>query len=168
MLSIRQAFIHYLCLIVWGFLWLAWARAGRLAHGGAVRLLWHPEPYRAQRHLFRAHLRRNPCTLRRCKPGELGVVIARYQGIDGYDWVAIPLLPYLYSVENASDVPAHVDRDTVTRLRNRYREAHLESLGRTFRRATLCAAAGHNWWARPTSGASTPSAFRPPPNRTTP
>jgi len=70
-----------------------------------------------------------PVTLRRCQPGEMGVVIARYQGIDGYDWVAIPLLPYLYAVENPADVPAHVDRDTVARLRNRYRETHLESLG---------------------------------------
>ena len=68
-------------------------------------------------------------TLRRCQPGEMGVVIARYQGIDGYDWVAIPLLPYLYAVENPAGVPAHVDRDTVARLRNRYRETHLESLG---------------------------------------
>ena len=68
-----------------------------------------------------------PVTLRRCQPGEMGVVIARYQGIDGYDWVAIPLVPYLYAVENAADVPAHVDRDTVTRLRNHYREAHLRA-----------------------------------------
>jgi hypothetical protein len=70
-----------------------------------------------------------PVKLRRCQPGEMGVVIARYQGIDGYDWVAIPLIPYLYAVENPADVPAHVDRDTVKRLRDRYREAHLESLG---------------------------------------
>lgn len=70
-----------------------------------------------------------PVHLRRCQAGEMGAVIARYQGIDGYDWVAIPLVPYLYSVENAADVPAHVDRAMVTRLRNRYREAHLESLG---------------------------------------
>jgi hypothetical protein len=70
-----------------------------------------------------------PVTLRRCQPGEMGAVIARYQGIDGYDWVAIPLIPYLYAVENPADVPAHVDRDTVARLRSRYREAHLESLG---------------------------------------
>jgi len=70
-----------------------------------------------------------PATLRRCQPGEMGVVIARYQGIDGYDWVAIPLLPYLYAVENPADVPAHVDRDAVERLRNRYRETHLVSLG---------------------------------------
>jgi hypothetical protein len=70
-----------------------------------------------------------PVEVRRCRAGELGAVIARYQGIDGYDWVAIPLLPYLYSVENASDVPTHVDREIVTRMRDRYRETHLESLG---------------------------------------
>lgn len=70
-----------------------------------------------------------PVELRRCQPGELGAVIARYQGINGYDWVAIPLIPYLYSVENADQVPAHVDHELVTRLRDRYHEAHLESLG---------------------------------------
>ena len=70
-----------------------------------------------------------PVTLRRCQPGELGAVISRYQGISGYDWVAIPLIPYLYSVENAADVPTHVDHDMVVELRNRYREGHLESLG---------------------------------------
>ena len=70
-----------------------------------------------------------PVKLRRCGPGELGAVIARYQGIDGYDWVAIPLIPYLYSVENAADVPAHVDHDAVVGLRNHYREEHLQELG---------------------------------------
>jgi hypothetical protein len=70
-----------------------------------------------------------PVKLRRCRPGELGTVIARYQGIDSYDWVAIPLIPYLYSVEDVSQVPARVDRVLVTNLRDRYREAHLQSLG---------------------------------------
>lgn len=70
-----------------------------------------------------------PVKLRRCGPGELGSVIARYQGIDGYDWVAIPLIPYLYAVDNPANVPSHVDRETVLRLRQHYREAHLESLG---------------------------------------
>ncbi|MGO8933743.1 MAG: hypothetical protein ACLPLZ_02770 [Terracidiphilus sp.] len=69
-----------------------------------------------------------PVKLRRCEPGELGAVIARYQGVQGYDWVAVPLIPYLYSVENAADVPAHVDHDTVVELRNRYREEHLQIL----------------------------------------
>jgi hypothetical protein len=70
-----------------------------------------------------------PIRLRRCQDGELGAVLARYQGINGYDWVAIPLVPYLYSVENASDVPVRVNRETVKLLRSRYREAHLLSLG---------------------------------------
>jgi hypothetical protein len=70
-----------------------------------------------------------PVMLRRCQAGELGVVISRYQGINDYDWVAIPLVPYLYAVENPSDVPARVDRATVARLRNHYHEAHLQSLG---------------------------------------
>ena len=69
-----------------------------------------------------------PVKVRPCEPGELGAVIARYQGVEGYDWVAVPLIPYLYSVENAADVPAHVDHDTVVDLRNRYREEHLQTL----------------------------------------
>ncbi|HWG22217.1 MAG TPA: hypothetical protein VG225_16960 [Terracidiphilus sp.] len=69
-----------------------------------------------------------PVKLRRCRPGELGSVIARYQGIDGYDWVAMPLVPYLYSVDSISDVPERVNRETVLRLRMHYHEQHLGSL----------------------------------------
>lgn len=70
-----------------------------------------------------------PVQLRPCEPGELGSVIARYQGIAGYDWVAMPLVPYLYSVEDAGDVPSRVNRETVQRMRDRYREQHLGILG---------------------------------------
>lgn len=70
-----------------------------------------------------------PVKLRRCQPGELGAVISRYEGVDGYDWVAIPLIPYLYAVENASQVPDHVTHDLVDEMRNRYREVHLHPLG---------------------------------------
>lgn len=70
-----------------------------------------------------------PVKLRRCEPGELGSVISRYQGIAGYDWVAMPLIPYLYSVEDVTGVPQRVDRATVRRLRNRYHEDHLGDLG---------------------------------------
>jgi hypothetical protein len=70
-----------------------------------------------------------PVTLRRCHPGELGAVVSRYQGINNYDWIAIPLVPYLYSVENPEAVPAHVDRALVSRQRSRYHEQHLLSLG---------------------------------------
>lgn len=70
-----------------------------------------------------------PVTLRRCLPGEMGVVIARYSDVAHYDWVAIPLIPYLYSVEDPAEVPAHVDRVTVNQLRDQYHEARLMSLG---------------------------------------
>jgi hypothetical protein len=71
-----------------------------------------------------------PVKLRRCTPGELGAVIARYQGIADYDWVAMPLLPYLYAVESASEVPTRADHETVTSLRDQYHDAHLLSLGK--------------------------------------
>lgn len=70
-----------------------------------------------------------PTRLRRCQPREPGAVIARYQGIGGYDWAAVPLVPYLYSVEDSADAPARVDRDTVRRLREHYHESHLLGLG---------------------------------------
>jgi hypothetical protein len=70
-----------------------------------------------------------PTKLRRCEPGEMGSVISRYGNIDHYDWLAIPLIPYLYSVEDGEEVPARVDRATVIELRNKYYEAHLAELG---------------------------------------
>lgn len=71
-----------------------------------------------------------PVKLRRCAPGELGAVITRYQGIAHYDWIAVPLLPYLYSIESAAEFPAQVDRKTVTGLRDQYHQAHLLGLGK--------------------------------------
>jgi hypothetical protein len=80
--------------------------------------------------LYFAHIcAENLTTLRRCEPGEMGSVISRYGNIDHYDWLAVPLIPYLYSVEEATSVPSLVDRATVTRLRNEYYEAHLMGLG---------------------------------------
>lgn len=70
-----------------------------------------------------------PIKLRRCEPGENGVVLARYSDIAEYDWVAIPLIPYLYSVENVLAVPERVDHDIVNKFRERYHESHLLSLG---------------------------------------
>jgi hypothetical protein len=69
-----------------------------------------------------------PTHLRRCEPGETGVVISRYSGIDGYDWMAIPLIPYLYAVDDLEDVPLSADGATVDALRDSYRRNHLEDL----------------------------------------
>ena len=67
-----------------------------------------------------------PLVLRPCAPGELGSVISRYDGIGGYDWVAIPLIPYLYAVERPQDVPLFVDPKMTSFLRDQYRRKHLE------------------------------------------
>ena len=69
-----------------------------------------------------------PLRLRPCGPGELGVVISRYDGIGTYDWIAVPLIPYLYAVASPSEIPTSVDRLDVVRMRDLYRREHLESV----------------------------------------
>jgi hypothetical protein len=69
-----------------------------------------------------------PLLLRRCAPGETGVVISRYDGISGYDWIAIPLVPYLYAVEHPEDVPLFADAKMTLFLRDRYRRKYLEDV----------------------------------------
>jgi hypothetical protein len=61
-----------------------------------------------------------PVRLRRCGPGELGAVLSRYHGVAGYDWIAIPLIPYLYAVEKPSEIPLYADPQLVTFLRHQY------------------------------------------------
>lgn len=70
----------------------------------------------------------SPTVLRRCEPGETGVVISRYSGIRSLDWIAIPLMPYLYAVEQAEDVPQWAEPASVEEMRRQYAEAHLGSL----------------------------------------
>lgn len=69
-----------------------------------------------------------PLLLRPCAPGELGAVISRYDGVGGYDWIAIPLIPYLYAVEKPEGVPLFVDGKMVSFLRDQYRRQHLEGV----------------------------------------
>jgi hypothetical protein len=75
-----------------------------------------------------------PTALRPCRDGEYGVVISRYHKIDHYDWIAIPLIPYLYAVDSVNDIPATVDRREVETLRNAYRREHLLALAPDIRR----------------------------------
>ncbi len=69
-----------------------------------------------------------PVKLRRCAPGELGIVISRYDGVGGYDWVAVPLIPYLYAVDRPEDIPLFVDSKMVNFLRDQYRRNYLEDV----------------------------------------
>jgi hypothetical protein len=55
-------------------------------------------------------------------------VISRYHRVSGYDWIAIPVLPYLYSVDRTDQVPATVSPKDVADLRDTWRRANLTSI----------------------------------------
>ncbi|MFZ3341858.1 MAG: hypothetical protein WA213_13310 [Terriglobales bacterium] len=69
-----------------------------------------------------------PQVLRPCHKGETGVVISRYDHVAGYDWLAIPLIPYLYAVDRPEDVPLFADAKMAAFLRDSYRRRHLENI----------------------------------------
>ena len=69
-----------------------------------------------------------PVLLRRCGDGELGVVISRYNKIAGYDWLAIPLIPFMYAVDNPEEVPDSIDADGVMALRDSWRRKYLRDI----------------------------------------
>jgi hypothetical protein len=119
------------CLSLGALLFLLAPRA----HAGATLLLAEPYSYDgalAGTGHSAVYLDRvcavSPVELRLCSPGETGVVLSRYNRIGGYDWIAIPLTPYLYAVEGQEDAPMFADAKLVAFLRDQYRRKHLESL----------------------------------------
>ena len=84
-----------------------------------------------------------PLVLRRCAPGETGVVLSRYDGVGGHDWVAIPLIPYLYAVERPEDVPLFADAKMALFLRDRYRRKYLEDIAPDVKNGET---PGGNWY----------------------
>jgi hypothetical protein len=70
----------------------------------------------------------SPTVLRACREGETGVVLSRYNRIAGYDWLAVPLMPYLYAVEEPAGIPLFANPKIVAFLRNQYRKNHLEAI----------------------------------------
>lgn len=62
----------------------------------------------------------SPTHLRRCRAGETGVVLSRYHGIAGNDWLAIPLISYLYAVQSVDQIPLYANDKLVALLRERY------------------------------------------------
>ena len=70
----------------------------------------------------------SPTELRKCKPNEGGVVISRYHHVGGYDWLAMPLVPYLFAVDTLEQIPDAVTPQQEAVLRDSYRRAHLEAL----------------------------------------
>jgi hypothetical protein len=90
-------------------------------------------------------------SVRRCRVGEAGTVLSRYQGIEGYDWLAIGPVPYLFAVDSLGEFPGEMDRAGLKRLREAYRVEHLEGIapaggngpwiqmvGAAYRRRIIC------------------------------
>jgi hypothetical protein len=70
----------------------------------------------------------SPTRLRRCQKDEAGVVISRYHRIAGRDWLAMPLVGYLYAVDGVGDIPELADVQSVWQLRDSYRRKHFLAL----------------------------------------
>ncbi len=85
----------------------------------------------------------SPVKLRPCAPGETGIVISRYDGVGGYDWVAIPFIPYLYAAERPEDIPLFADARMVLQLRDRYRRQHLRAVAPDGKNGAI---PGGNWY----------------------
>jgi hypothetical protein len=84
-----------------------------------------------------------PLVLRHCAPGETGIVLSRYDGVGGHDWVAIRLIPYLYAVERPQDVPLFANAKLAAFLRDRYRRKYLEDIAPDVKEGET---PGGNWY----------------------
>ncbi|HVI04552.1 MAG TPA: hypothetical protein VM711_00460 [Sphingomicrobium sp.] len=56
-------------------------------------------------------------------------MLSRYHNIAGRDWIAIPLIPYLYAVDRPENIPLYVDSKMVRLLRHQYIEKLANSIG---------------------------------------
>ncbi len=69
-----------------------------------------------------------PVRLRMCSPGERqGVVVARLNKLE-VDWVATPILEFLYGVDDPAAVTRYLTPGQVTELREQYRHQYLKNL----------------------------------------
>jgi hypothetical protein len=71
----------------------------------------------------------SPIQLRLCRSDEpSGIVLSRYHHLGRYDWVASPVMEYLYSVERPDQVPQFVTREIEDQLRDQFRQSYLRSI----------------------------------------
>ena len=85
-----------------------------------------------------------PLKLRACRPGEpQGVVIARYHQLGQYDWLASPVMEFLYATNDPAKVLSYATIDNSWALRQIYRKRYLEAIvpdGAEYDKAT------DEWW----------------------
>jgi len=78
----------------------------------------------------------NHIQVRLCRADEFGTVIGRYQGANGYDWLAMDPVAYVYSVDSLDQVPASIDQSRAAALRESYRATHQSSFPKPPREKT--------------------------------
>ena len=70
-----------------------------------------------------------PLKVRMCEPGEpAGVAIARLDAIGKVDWIASPIMDFLYGVDDVNDVLPYATAAQVDRIRESYRRRSMERL----------------------------------------
>jgi hypothetical protein len=70
-----------------------------------------------------------PLRVRLCQPGEpQGVVLARYHAIGKYDWLASPVLDFLYATQDPAEMPAYATPQNIWDLREHFRERFLRDI----------------------------------------
>lgn len=72
-----------------------------------------------------------PTRLRLCQPGEQGAVISNYPDfgkISSQEWMAIPVISYLYGVEHERDIPLYANGKVRNFLRENYRKKNLAGI----------------------------------------
>jgi hypothetical protein len=85
-----------------------------------------------------------PLKLRMCQPGEpAGVAISRYDHIGDYDWLATPILQFLYAADRPEDTLQYATPELVDSLRRQYRHRVLNTL---FPDGTETASRNNEWW----------------------
>jgi hypothetical protein len=85
-----------------------------------------------------------PLKIRMCRPDEpQGVVVARYHQVGQYDWLASPVMEFLYATERPEDVLSYATIDNSWDLRQIYRRTFLRNIvpdGKEYDKAT------NEWW----------------------
>jgi hypothetical protein len=70
----------------------------------------------------------SPVHLRLCRPGEMGIVLSRYHRVANIDWLAIPIMPFLYGVDRPDQVPQFMTLPEEAAIRERYRLRYLRDI----------------------------------------
>ncbi len=122
----------YLIRVVLG---LFVAAAGQAAHASATLLMEEPfgtfgafNPTGHAAVYLSGVCADEPTHLRLCRPGEQGVVVSRYHHVAGYDWLAVPLIPYLYAVDSLAERPESITPALRAQLRDSYRRDHFRDI----------------------------------------